>query len=393
MTTTAVQTDLPSDLPLDLIESFIGFDTVSRHSNMQLIDFVRDYLGKLGVSSKLVPNEDGSKANLYATIGPNEPGGVVLSGHTDVVPVDGQSWSTNPFKLVDGGDRYFGRGTCDMKTFCALAMGILPEFLERAPKKPIHLAFSYDEELGCIGAPSMIEKMVDDVPEPMAVIVGEPTDMKVVTGHKSIMGVTTHVTGKSVHSCQVDRGVSAVMTAARLITYLEDMMLENARRADPQSPFDPPYTTIHCGVVEGGTARNIVAKECTLVTDIRTIAGEHPMDFYKRYETHIREEVEPRMKAIAPEAQIVVTPAHVVPGLEPEADGGAERIARQITGDNGVHAVSYATEAGQFQTAGFSVAICGPGSIDQAHQPDEFITKDQLAQGWQFMKKLTETLS
>lgn len=385
-------TQIPNDLPRELIAKLISFDTVSRNSNMVLLDFVRDYLGQLGVESKLVPNEDGSKANLYATIGPNVPGGVVLSGHTDVVPVDGQDWSTDPFSLVEREGKFFGRGVADMKTYCALAMAVLPEFLKSNPSKPIHLAFSYDEEVGCIGAPSMIEKMVGDVPKPMAVIVGEPTDMQVVTGHKSILGVRTHVTGHSVHSCQIDRGVSAVMTAARLVTYLEDMMLENKRLSDPASPFDPPYSTIHCGVIEGGTAHNIVAKDCRIVTDIRTIAGESPLDFYDRFETHIRDEIEPKLKAIAPDAGIVLAPGKMVPGLKPEVNGAAEQLARQITGDNGVHAVSYATEAGQFQTAGYSVVICGPGSIDQAHQPDEFITLDQVAEGWTFMQRVAEVL-
>jgi len=380
------------DIPRDIIAKLIGFDTVSRNSNLALIDFVRDYLQKLGVESKLVRNEDGSKANLYATIGPNVPGGVVLSGHTDVVPVDGQNWSSDPFTLVEREDKFFGRGVADMKTYCALALAVLPEFLKSNPSRPIHLAFSYDEEVGCIGAPSMIEKMVGDVPAPMAVIVGEPTDMQVVTGHKSILGIHTHVTGHSVHSCQVDRGVSAVMTAARLVTYLEDMMLENKRRSDPASPFDPPYSTIHCGVIEGGTAHNIVAKDCRILTDIRTIAGEDPMDFYRRFEAHVREEIEPKIKRIAAGARIILTPGKVVPGLVPEENGAAERLARQITGDNGEHAVAYATEAGQFQTAGYSAVICGPGSIDQAHQPDEFITLEQVAEGWTFMRRVAEVL-
>lgn len=380
------------DIPRDLIAKLISFNTVSRDSNMALIDYVRDYLAQLGVESNLVPNEDGSKANLYATIGPNVEGGVVLSGHTDVVPVDGQDWSSDPFSLVEREGKFFGRGVADMKTYCALAMAVLPDFIKSNPTKPIHLAFSYDEEVGCIGAPSMIEKMVGDVPNPMAVIVGEPTDMQVVTGHKSVLGVRTHVSGHSVHSCQVDRGVSAVMTAARLVTYLEDMMLENKRCSNPASPFDPPYSTIHCGIIEGGTAHNIVAKDCRIVTDIRTIADENPMDFYERFRAHIRDEVEPKIKAIAPSAGIVLSAGKMVPGLKPEEDGAAEHLARQITGDNGVHAVSYATEAGQFQTSGYSAVICGPGSIDQAHQPDEFITLDQVGEGWKFMQRLAEIL-
>lgn len=380
------------DLPADLIAKFISFNTVSRKSNMELIDFVRDYLARLGVESRLVPNADGSKANLYATVGPDVPGGVVLSGHTDVVPVEGQDWSSDPFTLVERDGKYFGRGVADMKVFCALGLGVVPLFLKSNPKRPLHLAFSYDEEIGCIGAPFMIEKMVGDVPDPMAVIVGEPTDMQVVTGHKSILGVKTHVTGHSVHSCQVDRGVSAVMTAARLVTWLEDQMLANKERANPASPFDPPYSTLHCGIIEGGTAHNIVAKDCRIVTDIRTIAGENPLDFYARFERHIRDTIEPQLKTIAPDAGIVLSPGKMVPGLRPEENGSAEHLARRITGDNGVHAVSYATEAGQFQAAGYSAVICGPGSIDQAHQPDEFITLDQVHKGWNFINKVKDVL-
>lgn len=383
---------MTSPIPTDLIAKLISFNTVSRDSNLMLIDFVRDYLGKLGVVSKLVPNADGSKANLYATIGPDVPGGVVLSGHTDVVPVDGQNWSSDPFTLTERHGKFFGRGVADMKTYCALALGILPEFLKSNPSRPIHLAFSYDEEVGCIGAPFMIEKMVGDVPKPMAVIVGEPTDMQVVTGHKSIMAIHTHVTGHSVHSCQLDRGVSAVMTAARLVTYLEDIMLENKRLADPASLFDPPYSTLHCGIIEGGTAHNIVAKECRIVTDVRTIAGENPLDFYHRYEAHVREAIEPKMRAVAPAAGIILKPGKMVPGLVPEENSAAERLARQLTGDNAVHAVAYATEAGQFQAAGYSAVICGPGSIDQAHQPDEFITIEQVNKGWEFMSRVAKTL-
>lgn len=380
-------------LPLDIIEKLISFDTVSHKSNLEIVDYIRSYLTDLGVEPKLVPNEDGTKTNIYATVGPNVPGGVVLSGHTDVVPVEGQDWSTNPFALVETEDKFFGRGVADMKTFDALALGILPEFLKSNPKKPIHIALSYDEEVGCVGAPFMIKEMVKDIAEPQAVIVGEPTDMHVVTGQKSILDVRTHVTGHSVHSCQVDRGVSAVMTAARLVTYLEDMMAENAERADPESPFDPPYTTIHCGMIDGGTAHNIVAKDCRIVTDVRGIAGENPLDYLEKYKAYVREVIEPKMKLIHPEAGVSVTAGHLVPGLMPEEDGSAERLARQITGDNSSNAVAYATEAGQFQTAGYSTVICGPGSIDQAHQPDEFITKAQVNQGWRFMQRVAEVLS
>ena len=376
----------------EMLAKLVSFPTVSRDSNLELIDFIRDYLGEYGVESRLVPNEDGRKANLYATVGPATEGGVVLSGHTDVVPVDGQDWTSDPFTVQERGGLLYGRGTADMKAFSAIGLAHVPQMVKAGMKKPIHFALSYDEEVGCLGAPSMIREIAANVPRPRAVFVGEPTMMKVVTGHKGIIGFTTHVTGHSVHSCQIDRGVSAVHVAARLITYLDDMLEENMRRADPENPFDPPFTTLHCGTVEGGTAHNIVAKECYFRTDIRAVAGEDPRDYYDRYQAYIENEIVPKMRKVAPEAGVRLNPISYVPGLKPEPQGEAERIARGLTGDNGTNVVSYGTEAGQFQDVGFSVVVCGPGSIDQAHQPDEFISVDQMRAGDAFLDGLIEDL-
>ncbi|MCP1336850.1 acetylornithine deacetylase [Futiania mangrovi] len=379
--------------PREMIERLVSFPTVSRDSNLPLIHFVRDYLAAHGVESRLVSNADGTKANLYATVGPRVEGGVVLSGHTDVVPVDGQPWDTDPFTVVEKDGRLYGRGTADMKSFSAIGLALVPEMLARGLRHPVHFALSYDEEVGCVGAPAMIAEMAENVPRPRAVIVGEPTSMKVVNAHKGILHVDTHVRGHEVHSSQVHRGVSAVMVGARLVVFLEDMMRENAARAEPDCPFEPPYTTIHCGVIKGGTALNIMARDCTFVTDIRSIPEDDPMSFVERYRAHVAEHVEPAMQAIAPDTFVRIVHSSLVPGLRPEPDGEAEALAKALTGENRAGAVVYAAEAGQFQDAGFSVVMCGPGSIDQAHQPNEFIALDQVDAGVAFMRRLIDRLA
>ena len=378
--------------PREMIETLVGFPTVSRDSNLDLIHFVRDYLAGHGVEPHVVPNEDGTKANLYATIGPNAEGGVVLSGHTDVVPVDGQPWDTDPFEAVERGGRLYGRGTADMKSFSAVALALVPDMLARGLKRPIHLALSYDEEVGCLGAPSMIAKIAAEVPRPAAVIVGEPTAMKVMTAHKGITVFETVVTGHEAHSSQTHRGVSAVMTAARLVSKLDEMA--RAEAANTSSlPFEPPFTTIHVGVIEGGTAANIISRRCRFVWDIRYIPEDDPTIHVDRFNAWCESEILPGMRSVAPEANVETRMLNEAPALGPEEDGEAERIARAITGDNAVHAAAYAAEAGQFQRAGFSTVICGPGSIDQAHQPNEYIELDQIDRCERFLRRLMDDLA
>ncbi|MBB4304459.1 acetylornithine deacetylase [Rhodobium orientis] len=374
--------------PREMLAKLVGFATVSRDSNRALIDFVAGYLAHLGIEARIVPNADGSKANLYATIGPNVAGGVVLSGHTDVVPVDGQHWSSDPFTLTERDEKLFGRGTCDMKGFLAIALSLVPEMKRAGLSRPIHLALSYDEEIGCLGAPEMIAEMAAELPPSVAVIVGEPSSMKVITGHKSILVFTTTVTGHSVHSSQIPRGVSATMVAARLVAYLEDMMEEGKGTAAENPAYDPPFTTIHVGLLNGGTASNIVARECRFVTDIRALPEEDPEAYLQRFEAHVRKTVVPAMRAVAPETGIDIEVRSVVPGLRPEPENEAERLARMLTGDNEVRGAAFCAEAGQFQQAGFATVICGPGSIDQAHQPDEFLSLDQLQAGTEFVRRL-----
>jgi acetylornithine deacetylase len=373
-----------------MIAKLVGFATVSRDSNLELIEYIRGYLADLGVDSRLVPNSDGSKANLFATIGPMVAGGVVLSGHTDVVPVDGQPWDSDPFVLTENNGRLYGRGTADMKSFYAIALALVPKMLARGLARPIHLALSYDEEIGCLGALAMIRRIAMELPAPRAIVVGEPTDMRIVTAHKSITGLETLVTGYEAHSSQTHRGVSAVMTAARLITFLEDLAKENAALRVSQTPFEPPHSTIHVGTVHGGTATNIISRECRFTWDMRCIPEDDPQDYLERFERYCRDEILPGMQAIAPEASIVTAERCSVPALEPESDGAAEALVRHLTGYNSSDAVAYGAEAGQFQRAGFSTVICGPGSIDQAHQPNEYIEKSQVEACADFMHRLID---
>jgi len=374
----------------DMIAKLVGFATVSRDSNLALIEYVSSYLAEHGVDSRLVPNAGNSKANLFATIGPMVEGGVVLSGHTDVVPVDGQPWASDPFSLTENNGRLYGRGTADMKSFYAIALALVPEMLERGLARPIHLALSYDEEIGCLGAPAMIERIAAELPAPRAVVVGEPTNMRIVTAHKSITGLETVVTGHEAHSSQTHRGVSAVMTAARLITFLEDMARENAARPASQTSFEPPYSTIHVGTVGGGTATNIISRECRFAWDMRCIPEDDPQTFLDRFDRYCRDETLPGMQAVAPGANIVTTLRCSVPALRPESDGQAEALVRTLTGYNSSDAVAYAAEGGQFQQAGFSTVLCGPGSIDQAHQPNEYIEKSQVHACADFMRRLID---
>jgi acetylornithine deacetylase len=369
-----------------MLARLVAFPTVSSESNLDCIGFIADYLAAHGVESRLVPSADGRKANLHATIGPKVEGGIVFSGHTDVVPVAGQDWSSDPFLLTERNGRLYGRGTCDMKGFDALVLAAVPRMVAADLARPIHIALSYDEEVGCQGAPFLVEDMLRNVPTPSAVIVGEPTRMKVVNGHKGSVSYFTTVRGHSVHSSRIDEGVSAVMVAARLVVWHDDRLRENKASCDPANPFAPPYTTLHCGMIQGGTAANIVAGECTFVTDIRAIPTDDPWAYRARYEAYVRDVIEPEMRAIAPGTGVEIAHRAAVPGLRPESDGEAERLARRITGDNGTHVVSYGTEAGIFQNAGWSSVVCGPGDIAQAHQADEYIELSEFVAGERFIE-------
>ncbi|MDE2487863.1 MAG: acetylornithine deacetylase [Alphaproteobacteria bacterium] len=375
---------------IDILSTLVGFDTTSRGSNLALIEWVERYLDGLSIPHRRVPNAEGTKSNLVATIGPQVEGGVVLSGHTDVVPVDGQPWTSDPFTVVERDRRLYGRGTCDMKGFIALALAAAPEIAAADPRKPVHLAFSYDEEIGCLGAPAMIEMIRRELPAPALVVVGEPTDMEAVSGHKGIATFHVTVTGREAHSSQTQQGVSANMAAIRLMATLVEISERLEREADPASPFTPKGATLTIGVIHGGTAHNILARRCEFQFDLRSPPG---LDLEAALAGFFAEAValDRQIKARAPEGGVAVNRHSNVPAFAPEPDGAAEAFARRLAGDNGPsRVVSYAAEAGQFQRAGFSTVLCGPGSISQAHQPDEYVEVSQVERGLAFMRRLTE---
>jgi acetylornithine deacetylase len=371
----------------------VAFDTTSRGSNLELIAHVEDLLADLGVASRRVASPDGLKANLLATIGPHVAGGVVLSGHTDVVPVDGQPWSSDPFVLTRRADRLYGRGTCDMKGFLALALAAAPRLVAAPLKRPVHMAFSYDEEVGCLGAPHLIAEIAASTPRPAAVIVGEPTGMEAISGHKGIASFKVTVTGHEAHSSQTHLGASANMAAVGLMAHLVALSETLAREADPASPFTPKGASLTIGQINGGTAVNILARECVFLFDLRTPPGLEPRGLLAGFFAEAAA-VDAALKARFPEAGVVVEARSLTPAFAPEPDGVAEAFARRLAGDNGPQRLApYAAEAGQFQEAGYSTVICGPGYIDQAHQPDEYVEISQMQRGAQFMSRLIEAMS
>lgn len=376
-----------------MLEKLIAFDTVSRNSNLNLINFIQQLLKNYGIESILVHNPDNTKANLLATIGPAIEGGVVLSGHTDVVPIDGQEWESDPFTMVERDGRLYGRGTADMKAFIAIILGALDTATKISLKTPIHLAFSYDEEVGCIGVPSLIREIKKSVPKPRAVIVGEPTGMKVVSAQKGITDVRTIVVGHEAHSSQTHRGVSAVMVAAELIQYIRTLASDIAVKGTHDHHFEPDHTTISVNLIRGGTAVNILAGNCVFQWDIRSLPSEDPMAYVEQFKRHCAEVVLPSLHAISPACRIDSSIQASAPPLKFEAESGAEQLCRMLTGDNEVRAVSYAAEAGHFQQNDVSAVICGPGFIAQAHQPNEFIAVEQVKIGTQFFHDLINYLS
>jgi len=371
-----------------MLAKLVAFDTTSRNSNLAFIDAVRVMLAEHGIPCRLVHNDAGTKANLLATVGPMVAGGIVLSGHTDVVPVDDQKWLSDPFTLEERDGLLYGRGSADMKGFLAVILAALDHMTAANLKIPLHFAFTYDEEVGCLGAPSLIRFLQAELPAPAAVIVGEPTEMKVVTAHKGITAVRTTVTGHEAHSSQPHRGVSAVMVAAELITFLQGLANEAATSTQRNQLFEPPHTTITVNRIEGGTALNILARHCTFQWDIRALPEDNSDIYIDRFLAHCRDVVLPRMRTIAPDCDIETIPRSTTPPLKLMSRSAAEELCRTLTGDNSTNAASYAAEAGQFQGAGLSTVICGPGSISQAHQPNEFIAVEQLAAGTRFIRDL-----
>ena len=375
----------------DILANLIAFDTTSRNSNLDLIVWVENYLGQHGVASSRVVNADASKANLYATVGPNAEGGIILSGHSDVVPVDGQDWQTDPWTVTAQGGLLRGRGTCDMKGFLALALAAVPLF--KNGTKPVHLAFSYDEEVGCLGAPAMIAEMAAKLPKPALAIIGEPTMMKVVTGHKGITVHDVEVLGHEAHSSLTHLGLSANMVAVELMHDLAELARGLWENADAASPFVPPHATLTIGRMEGGTAANILARRAQFIFDLRCPPDVDPEAILAPFKAKIAA-LDREMKQAFPEAGVTITRLSNAPPMAPAGSQEAEAFVRRLTGDNGpAGVVSYAAEAGQFQLAGFATVICGPGSIEQAHQPNEYLSVEQFERGADFMVRLAEALA
>ena len=379
---------------LDLIKTLIAFDTTSRESNLELIAFIQEYLTGHGVESMLVHNEDGTKANLYATIGDQDKAGVMLSGHTDVVPVDGQAWDTDPFQVTEKDEKFYGRGTADMKSFIAIALAFVPEFLSRRLKTPIHLAFSYDEEVGCIGVRRLIDKLKEMPVKPAMCIVGEPTSMQVVTGHKGKRSFIANVRGLESHSALAPLGVNAVEYAAELITYMKNM----ARRIEAEGPFDELYeithTTVHTGVISGGVQLNIVPNACRVEFEFRYLANHDPDALEAEIREYAKDTLEPKMHAVSAETGIDIECYNDMPGLEMDPGEDVVAFVKALAGRNDHAKVAFGTEAGLFHTrVQIPTVVCGPGDIAVAHKPNEFIPLDQIAKGEDFMRRLLEEIS
>jgi acetylornithine deacetylase len=375
-----------------ILEKLISFDTTSSNTNLPLIEYVEGYLKSFGFDSTRIPNADGTKANLLARIGPATPGGVVLSGHTDVVPVKDQSWTSDPFALIRRDGRLYGRGTSDMKSFIALALATVPQLSKRDIKKPVFLAFSYDEEIGCLGAPDLIGRLVSLAERPALAIVGEPTSMAIVDSHKGMSLFEVVIRGREAHSSMVHEGISANMVAIDVLAALAEIAgRQPEEKLDPR--FDPPWSTLTVGTIVGGTAPNILARDCRITFDLRHLPDRDVDEILAPFWVAV-ERARTKLKAEDEQADIHVNRLAAIPPLESIPDNAAEQLTRSVGGSNAAaSAVSYGAEAGQFQRAGLATVICGPGSIAQAHRPDEYIEIEQIEAGARFMAKLIQRLS
>jgi acetylornithine deacetylase len=377
---------------IDMIRRLVSFDTTSRESNLGLIEFVRDYLDHLGVASELTFDAEGRKANLYATLGPVDIGGIMLSGHTDVVPVDGQHWESHPFEVHRRDGRLYGRGTADMKSFIAIALALAPEFLARPLKRPIHFALSFDEEVGCLGVRHLVAALAGKAVKPRACIVGEPTMMRPIIGHKGKTSLRCEVHGVESHSALAHRGVNAVEAAAEIVAFLKGM----ARRRRDEGPHDadfvPPYTTIHTGTIRGGTVLNIVPKHCVFEFEFRNLPNEEPAGLLAEVRDFAETRILPEMRSVDPASGVAFEEMTSFPAFTIGADAEVTQLVLSLTGANDTGKVSFGTEAGLFQQTGIPTVICGPGSIEQAHKPDEFIAIEQVQLCEDFLRRLMDRL-
>ncbi|MBF0641986.1 acetylornithine deacetylase [Pseudomonas protegens] len=362
----------------ELLARLVGFATVSRDSNLELIGFIRDYLASHGVHSELIYNPERTKANLFASIGPEDRGGVVLSGHTDVVPVDGQAWSVEPFVLSEREGRLYGRGTADMKGFIASVLAAVPGLTRRRLRLPVHLAFSYDEEVGCLGVRPMLERMQQRPHKPLLCLIGEPTELRPVLGHKGKLAMRCQVRGAACHSAYAPYGVNAIEYAARLIGKLGEIGSRLAQPEHHDPRFDPPFSTVQTGTIQGGRALNIVPAECQFDFEVRTLPGYDAQAVVDQLQGYARDQLLPQMQAVQADTGIALQPLSAYPGLATAADSEAAELLALLSGSREFDTVAFGTEGGLFHQAGIPTVVCGPGSMDQGHKPDEFISLEQL---------------
>jgi acetylornithine deacetylase len=373
-----------------LLERLVGFDTTSRNSNLGLIEFVRGYLDGLGIASDLVFDAAGAKANLLATIGPADRPGIVLSGHTDVVPVDGQDWSSEPFACVERDGRLYGRGTADMKGFIATALALVPEFQALRLAAPIHLALSYDEEVGCKGVPSLLDHLGARLPTPFGCVVGEPTGMHVANGHKGKAGYVCTVTGLASHSALNHLGVNAIEFAAQIITELRRLNEEFGAEGPFAPGFEPPHCTVSTGVVAGGSALNIVPDQCRFEFEFRPVPGQDPDALFACIRGWAERTLLPAMRRVSPGAGIAWQELMSYPALGGANGAGIEELCCRLTGTERPIKLAFGSEAGHFATRGIPTVVCGPGEIRVAHRPDEYLELDQLEGCARFLHRLVQ---
>ncbi len=382
---------MPLDRVLEVLSSLVAFDTTSRNSNLPLIDWAEDHLRALGFTSERIDDASGRKANLFATVGPGDVPGYILSGHTDVVPVDGQAWSSDPFKLEVRHGRAYGRGACDMKGFLAVCLAVMERVEAGRLRRPIHLALSYDEEVGCVGARGLVERLKEKPVRPLACFVGEPTGMQVVIGHKGKRSVRAVVRGLSCHSSLAPRGVNAVEWGARLVAEIRRIAERLAAEGPYDDLYDVPHSTAHVGVLRGGTALNIVADEAEILFEVRTIGADDPDALVAEILRHAREVLEPGMKAVDPAAGFEFDVFAGFPGLDQRPDAEVVALAKALAGRDDHAKVAFGTEAGLFdRIAGIPTVVVGPGSIEQAHKADEWIALSELQRCAAFVERLVE---
>ena len=382
----------PTDATLSLLKDLIGFDTTSRLSNLELIDYVKTYLEKFNVPCELSWNDEKTKANLFATIGDANKPGIVLSGHTDVVPVTGQDWATDPFKAEIMNDRLYGRGSCDMKGFIAVCLAKTESIINANLPTPVHFALSYDEEVGCFGVINLISALNKRKVQPRACIIGEPTSMSVVRAHKGLLIKRCNISGKASHSSLVHQGVNAVTAAAKTISHIDQI----AQRIKQEGPFDelfsPPYTTLNTGLINGGTAINIIPDSCSFDFEIRNLPSHSSVPLFAEVEKYSRS-LEPAMKSVDPNAGFDWQTLASYPGMDTDKSEEVIQLVQKLLNDDREPGkVSYGTEGGLFQEAGIQSVICGPGSIEHAHKPNEYVELDQLVQCEAFIDTLTGAL-